>query len=64
MQNQENYEAKDTVDRKIRTTEVKKLLKNRSKSKLVKTCIELADKIDELKEENEKLKGKIDGRNK
>lgn len=63
MQNQENYEAEGTVDRKLSTAEVKKLLKNRSKSELVKTCIELADKIDELKEENEKLKGEIDGRN-
>lgn len=63
MQNKENYEAKGTVDRKLSTAEVKKLLKNRSKSELVKTCIELADKIDELKEENKKLKGEIDGRN-
>lgn len=36
--------------RKLSTLEIKKILKKRSKAELIKTCIDLADKIDELKE--------------
>lgn len=57
MTNENKREEK--TERVLSTQEVRKLLKKRSKSELVKTCIELADRIDELKEENEKLKGEM-----